>query len=486
MSVLTRYANNPVFQPPLGEWEKYLTLEPSILREAGVFKMIYTGFNRQQCYLGYATSLDGKSWERHATREPIIGAGRGGHAGQACCSNVIKVGSTYHCYFTAGYFNGTLMHAVASDMAGPWQTVGQVLPPNAYNNSVIIDSDGTWKMLIEGFPDVYRTRLATSPDGYTWSIASGYLESLRFGTGMYGGPCLRKINGVYHVWYHASTSGILPTFLAHAHSTDLLNWTKDPDGVFLGLNGETFPGGPADQYADPEIIDLGNEVYLYYDVDRNDSIQNGADARIDLAIFNGTLAEFVAPSVPPPPLFEDNFDGLPSPAWSHRGGVWEQSNGIMKQHSLSPRNPSKLLLVDQNYPQTCEIKAKVRVDSWVDGGWTVAGVGLRANTTDGKGYNLVFCHTRQKVSWLNDWTAYGNQYAFNWSVGVWYWFRMRIEGSTLMGKIWADGTGEPSSWQFTQLGWTSRPSGPPNLVGGSTGEDASNSTVSFDDVTVRV
>jgi hypothetical protein len=32
---------------------------------------------------------------------------------------------------------------------------------------------------------------------------------------------------------------------------------------------------------------------------------------------------------------------------------------------------------------------------------------------------------------------------------AWYWFRFRVVGTTLEGKVWADGSGEPSSWQVT-------------------------------------
>jgi hypothetical protein len=71
------------------------------------------------------------------------------------------------------------------------------------------------------------------------------------------------------------------------------------------------------------------------------------------------------------------------------------------------------------------------------------------------------------VQFLDDGVAWGNSYSFAWSTGAWYWFKLAMINGVLYGKIWADGTAEPSAWMFTQAGWTDRTSGAPGLNGGS-------------------
>jgi len=185
-------------------------------------------------------------------------------------------------------------------------------------------------------------------------------------------------------------------------------------------------------------------------------------------------------------LFSDVFDnGSIDAAWTIRGGNWSESGGVFRQISTATGDTKKAIVTDQTYPANLEITAKLRVDSWVDGDYSRAGVGLRTNATTGAGYNLLFHYTggtKNKIQFLNDGVAWGNAYDFAWKVGQWYWFKLKIEDGVLSGKVWADGQSEPANWPYVQTGWTDRPSGAPALNGGSSGNG--NSTVSFDEVTL--
>jgi subtilisin family serine protease len=191
-----------------------------------------------------------------------------------------------------------------------------------------------------------------------------------------------------------------------------------------------------------------------------------------------------------PVLFSDNFSGSTiGRSWLLSGGSWSQSSGTLRQTSTADDDPRKAMLVDQTYPANVVIQAKVRVDSWVNGDYARAGVGLHTDTTTGAGYNLVFHYgngTRNQVQFLDDKVRWGNAYPFNWSLNTWYWFKMAVLKGVLYGKVWQDGTAEPSAWTFTQSGWTHRASGAPALNGGSAihAIDNGTATVSFANVTV--
>jgi hypothetical protein len=184
-------------------------------------------------------------------------------------------------------------------------------------------------------------------------------------------------------------------------------------------------------------------------------------------------------------LFADDFSGSTiGSAWSLVGGSWSQTPGVLAQASTASGDPRKAMVTNETFPANVQVMAKVRVDSWVNGDYARAGVGLYTNAA-GEGYNLLFHNNTSTVQFLDDHVSWGNAYSFSWSVGAWYWFKLEESGGTLYGKVWADGTTEPSSWQFTQAGWSDRSSGgAPALNGGDTG--TGGSTASFAHVTVTV
>jgi hypothetical protein len=172
-----------------------------------------------------------------------------------------------------------------------------------------------------------------------------------------------------------------------------------------------------------------------------------------------------------------------SGALTFHGGSWSQGAGTLRQTSLASEDPRKALITENISQQNTQITAKVRVDSWADGASARAGVGLRTDPATGRGYNLVFHGTRDRVQFLDDGVAWGNSYAFAWSVGTWYWFELKIDNGVLYGKVWQDGRPEPGAWMFTQRGWTDHAAGAPSLNGGAAGHGG-NATVSYSGVTV--
>jgi hypothetical protein len=184
-------------------------------------------------------------------------------------------------------------------------------------------------------------------------------------------------------------------------------------------------------------------------------------------------------------LFSDNFeDNSIGGAWKIFGGSWSESGGVLSQSSTAAVDPRKAVLSNAGLSATGNycLTAKLRVNSWTDGAYARAGVGLFANGTDGYGYNLVFHNDHNTIQFHDDYVAWGPSYTFAWQDNVWYWFKLKSVGGTLYGKVWQEGTAEPTEWPYT---WTrSGRSGYPSLNGGAAGGLPGNATVSFDDVSV--
>jgi hypothetical protein len=172
-------------------------------------------------------------------------------------------------------------------------------------------------------------------------------------------------------------------------------------------------------------------------------------------------------------LFSDQFTGSSLGAsYTVKGGSWSESHGAAHQLMATNADPKKALVTGQTFPANVQILARVRVDfSYKYGGDSPqVGVGLFTDPTTGYGYNMVFRTLptgKRVVQFVDDPTGFGNSYAFNWKVGTWYWFKLENDNGTLNGKVWQDGTTEPTAWMFTQTGWTDRTGGAPSLNGGS-------------------
>jgi len=265
-----RVGGNPVMSPT--GWEGAWILEPTVLYEAGTFKMIYTGASGSPwtaSQFGYATSTDGIAWTREPSN-PVFGRGEGGESGPVFQPTLFKVGSTYRLYYRSP--TNYLCYATSTDLIN-WTRVATNIISNPdgqsqWNNTSIIIADGTWYMLAEGFKSpIYKTYLWTSSDGIAWTAGNSGnpLTTLQVAAGgMYGGPFLwpTQIGGLWHVWYHAASgSGILPTNIYHATSPDFITWTQTSPNPILSYGGAAFE---VDQVADPSIVVVGGTAYLFY------------------------------------------------------------------------------------------------------------------------------------------------------------------------------------------------------------------------------
>ena len=152
-------------------------------------------------------------------------------------------------------------------------------------------------------------------------------------------------------------------------------------------------------------------------------------------------------------LFGDDFGGVAGAGVADGGGQLGLARRRPEPVGAAAGRPAEGDGRRPGLPADVEVSARVRVDSWAGGDGARAGVSLAQNA-GGVGYNLLF--RDGGVQFLNDHVAWGNYYAFDWRVGAWYHFKLRSSGGVLYGKVWEDGTGEPSGWMFTQSGWDDR------------------------------
>ena len=167
-------------------------------------------------------------------------------------------------------------------------------------------------------------------------------------------------------------------------------------------------------------------------------------------------------------------------------GVWSVSNGLITETG-DTGDPCKLIC-NGTFPASYTIVAEV--NNVATGGRVGVGVWTTtaAGSSNGTGYDFLMTGTpgTGTVNFLNDmviWSTPNISYA--WSLNSWYWMKLQvISGSTLNGKIWPEGTAEPSAWTGSQaiggLNWTQHTSGPPALVGG----EATTCVNEFKNVTI--
>ncbi|HWE37882.1 MAG TPA: G8 domain-containing protein [Isosphaeraceae bacterium] len=252
-----------------------------------------------------------------------------------------------------------------------------------------------------------------------------------------------------------------------------------PGGVWTQI-GTAAPG--TSEYQDNG---LSTGTVAFY---RLRASTNGGDSPYSNVAQATTLAPAQSAAAP---LFADNFNGpAPSRSWAYTGGTWTGLGGELSQISVGTGTENKAL-VSTLYPGLpgIEITAKVRVDTWEVGTGGVdatAGVTLGADPRTGQGVDLVFHDVKgstDSVQFRDDYGTWGNAFAFAWQPGTWYWFTLAEVNGVYLGKVWQDGTPEPSSWMFQQSGWPTR-WGKPALDGGGGGASSGRDRVSFDDVTV--
>lgn len=204
---------------PAGAWDSGLVDPGAMIFHAGLFHMLYNGIPRwpHPLAVGWATSADGKSWERR-TPDPVFRPNPvpfGGWTVRA--TSVIVEDDRWILYFAVGgegHLQGRIGRATAASPAGPWTVDADPVlepgPPGAWDDEAV----GHAKVL---------------PD------AIGYIM---YYTGWGGGP----------------------SRIGRAVSEDGIRWTKDPAPVLEPPTGEDAE--ERFQVGDPTVVRTPNGAWL--------------------------------------------------------------------------------------------------------------------------------------------------------------------------------------------------------------------------------
>jgi hypothetical protein len=195
-------------------------------------------------------------------------------------SHVFKHGNTYFMYailIPGGFSKLSSVDGIT------WSTLAtgilasgdpESFDPNGPANVFMWIESGVWYLLYEaGDGTVYRIGLATAPDGVTLT-KSGSNPVMNISPGSVSHPFVVKGSAAYYSYVHVASSGVLPTDIAKFKTTDLVNWTRYPEGLSIPrTTADEGAGSGAGQLADVCVLEVGNDVWLFCT-----AMSNGAQA----------------------------------------------------------------------------------------------------------------------------------------------------------------------------------------------------------------
>jgi sucrose-6-phosphate hydrolase SacC (GH32 family) len=236
----TPYKNNPIFKGTgLDSWDQKIRERGYILREGGTYHLWYTGYRADSTrYLGYATSVDGLTWERYKNN-PIH------RLNWVEDMMVIKDGGTYY-MFAEGL--NDVAHLLTSTDRINWQEQGpldiryvngQPLSKGPYGTPTAWKEGDTWYLFYERKDQAVW--LATSKDLRVWTnvkdepvLTKGPDAYDRYAVAM--NQVIRH-KGLYYAYYHASAFADWHEWSTNvAVSKDLIHWKKYDQNPVVGGN----------------------------------------------------------------------------------------------------------------------------------------------------------------------------------------------------------------------------------------------------------
>jgi predicted GH43/DUF377 family glycosyl hydrolase len=277
--------------------------EPNVIYEGNaqvlnttgnVFKIWHTGgwLNRDIYYL---ESLDGKTnWTPYAANPVITDRAR---------SSIIKVAGVYYMYVSnladsaIDLFTSTdglawtldTANVLQLGAAGAWDSTG-------LSNSTTLYEGGTWYLFYDAYKagtDSWKIGLAISstPRGPFTKQANPVIG----GTAIRGAMDVHKIGSIYYIWcLGGKTNSTLPSDIVNRYkSSDLITWTLDSQKfVYVRTTADEGVDTAVGQCADPCLLEVNNQVYLYY-AGSSDGYQQTGHQQIKLAIADMPMSQLV-------------------------------------------------------------------------------------------------------------------------------------------------------------------------------------------------
>lgn len=271
---------------------------------------------------------DTDKWIRYSSN-PVLTAGTGGAWDDSWVQihSIVNVSGTYYGY----YVGSTNVGAVHGQTGLATSTNGITWSKNEGNPVIPHGTAGQWDDDATGYPlvwkegsnwyalysggksDLYRKfGLATSTDGISWTKygSSPVLSNGSAGTWdsqyLLPGTTMLKEGNTYYLFYmggsDVSDSGTWNIGLAT--STNLVNWTKNPNNPIITGTADTFEDG----ILEPHVQKFGDTYYMWYQT----SEYNGDRTRIALATSSNKINWTKSQNNP---IFNDNTNNHVVELW---------------------------------------------------------------------------------------------------------------------------------------------------------------------------
>jgi predicted GH43/DUF377 family glycosyl hydrolase len=260
----------PVFAPAKGQWDAKIRERGWIMKEDGLWKLYYTGYDGTKDglrMLGYATSKDGIHWDRHPGN-PLYKD----HWVEDMM--VVKDGGKYW-MFAEG--KDDLAHMLVSDNGVDWKRIGLLdirmkdgkpISPGPYGTPTVWKEDDTWYLFYER--NDLGIWLAKSKDMKVWTHVQDE-PVMTPGPGEYDKDLIAlnqiiKHKGRYYAYYHGCAKTGPKAKLwstCVATSTDLVHWEKYPNNPLLPVEENKSSGIVVHDGEKFRLYTMHPEVYLH-------------------------------------------------------------------------------------------------------------------------------------------------------------------------------------------------------------------------------
>jgi predicted GH43/DUF377 family glycosyl hydrolase len=263
------YKVNPVFSPAKGQWDERIRERGWIMREDGVYKLWYTGYQGKDGIrrLGYATSSDGIQWTRHP-KNPLVT--------DLWVEDmmIVKHDGKYH-MFAEGLNDRA--HMLVSNNGIDWTPRGKLdirlkdgtpIPDGPFGTPTVWREQDRWHLFYER--NDLGIWLATSTDLKVWKNVQDE-PVMKPGPGEYDKDMIAmnqiiKHKGRYYAYYHGSAkTGPNAKFWSTniATSTDLIHWEKYPGNPLLPIRANKSSGIVVHDGERYRLYTMHPEVFLH-------------------------------------------------------------------------------------------------------------------------------------------------------------------------------------------------------------------------------
>ncbi len=305
-SYFVPYQSNPVLtQGAPGSWDAEAIFSSYVTFHDGLYHMYYNGISSpdlETMAIGYATSVDGQSFTRHAANPILTGDESGFDARRVGYGVPLLEGDAWTLYYNAGSGTSpgkTIGRATSSDPAGPWRRamhyVLAVGSPGEWDSKFIIPesviaTDEGYVMYYSGEYTYYDENglasgaamigMATSPDGIVWTkyndpstTGPPFAESDPV---LQPGPdgswdvvgvwecAVRKTTSAWEMFY--TGSDLQSVQIGYATSADGIHWIKHDDNPIIVPEIDPLATKTEPFILEAPSIIVNDSTYtLYYD-----------------------------------------------------------------------------------------------------------------------------------------------------------------------------------------------------------------------------